>query len=74
MPQEKSGSKELDQSAVSIAVIEVHTETSNLYDPLRTNSSSTGHRRNESVVTVNGPGQAEGSSISEPERTDEIWV
>ena len=74
IPQEKSGSKEPDQSAASIAVIEVQTETSNHYDPLRTNSSSTSHGRDESVVTVNGPGQAEGTSISEPERTDQIRV
>jgi len=74
IPQEKSGSKELGQSTVSVALIEVHMETSNHYEPLRTNSSSTGHGKNESVVTMNGPGQVEGTSISEPERTDQIRV
>ena len=69
IPREESGSKEPDQSTVSIAVIEVHTETSPHYDPPQTNSSSTGHRSNESVVTMNGPGQEEGTSISQPGRT-----
>ena len=69
IPPEESGSKEPDQSAVSIAVIEVHTETSSHDDPPQTNSSSTGHRRNESVVTMNSPGQEEGTCIPQPRRT-----
>lgn len=71
IPPEKS---EPDQSAASIAVVEVQTETTNHYEPLRTNINSTGHGRNESVVTVNDPGQAESTSISVPERTDQIRV
>ena len=71
IPPEKS---EPDQSAASIAVVDVQTETTNLYEPLRTNINSTGHGRNESVVTVNDPGQAESTSISVPERTDQIRV
>ena len=63
IPREESRSKEPDQSDVSIAVIKVH------YDPLQTNRSSTGHRITESVVTMNGPGQEEGTSIFQPGRT-----
>jgi hypothetical protein len=63
IPRGKSGSRELDQSAVSVAVIEVHTETSYHYDPSRTSSSPTVHNGSESVGALDGPGQAVGTSI-----------
>jgi len=62
----KSGSRELDRSgsAVSVAVIEVHTETSYHYEPLRTSSRPTAHETNKSAGTPNDPGQAVSTSIS----------
>jgi hypothetical protein len=62
IPRGQSGSRELDWPAVSIAMIEVHTETTYHYDPPLTNSSPTTHERNKSVVTMGGPSQATGTS------------
>ena len=64
IPQGKRESRDLDQSAVSVAVIEVHTETLYHYDPPQTGSSPTAHRRDKSVGTMNSSGQEVGTSIS----------
>lgn len=57
----KRGSRDSDQSAVSV---EVHTETLYHYDPPQTSRSPSAHRREKSVGTMNSPGEEVGTSIS----------